>query len=119
MTPEPGYPRHHARRSAQTQRPPSPSRALMLVSDSARESASRRLARAYTAGRIDGGELERRIESAVSARTRADLDALTHDLPRRHGRLVPVWQLPIFPLVLLVHITRTRIRRLRHRRLGH
>lgn len=93
----------------------------MLVSDNARESASRRLARAYTAGRIDGGELERRIESAVSARTRADLDALTHDLPHRHRhrRLVPVWQLPIFPLVLLAHITRTRIRRLRHRRHGH
>ncbi len=118
MTPE-GRPRQRARRSAHAQPPLSPSRALMLVSDNARESASGRLARAYTAGRIDGGELERRIESAVSARTRADLDALTHDLPRRRRRSVPVWQLPIFPLVLLAHITRTRIRRLRHRRLGH
>ena len=54
MTPE-RHPRQCARRSAYAQPPPAPSRTLMLVSDEARESASGRLARAYTAGRIDGG----------------------------------------------------------------
>jgi class 3 adenylate cyclase len=104
-------PTHYVRRSG--------SRALALVSDEARESAARRLARAYAKGRIDGGELEQRMEGAWSARTRADLDAVTHDLPRQRARAVPVWQLPIFPLVLLVRVGRARIKRLRRRRLGH
>jgi adenylate cyclase len=94
------------------------SRALVLVSDEAREGAARRLARAYARGRIDGGELEQRMEGAWSARTRADLDALTNDLPRRRRRAVPVWQLPVFPLILLARVGRARIRRLRRRRLG-
>ena len=94
------------------------SRALVLVSDEARESAARRLARAYAKGRIDGGELEQRLDGTWSARTRADLDAVTRDLPRRRRRGVPVWQLPIFPLVLLVRVARARIKRLRRRRLG-
>jgi YHS domain-containing protein len=92
------------------------SRALVLVSDDARESATQRLARAYAKGRIDCGELEQRIESAWSARTRADLNAVTRDLPRRRRRAVPVWQLPIFPLILLVRVSRARIRRVRRRR---
>ncbi len=92
------------------------SRALVLVSDEARERAARRLARAYAKGRIDASELEQRMEGAWSARTRADLEAVTHDLPRRR-RAVPVWQLPIYPLVLLVRVGRARVRRLRRRRL--
>jgi Domain of unknown function (DUF1707) len=105
------------------------SRAHVLVSDEARESAARRLGRAYAKGRIGSGELERRMEGALAARTRADLDAVTHDLPRRRGRrgqrgqgrrgrAVPLWQLPIFPLILLVRAGRARIRRRRQRRLG-
>jgi adenylate cyclase len=93
-------------------------RALVLVSDEARERAARRLARAYAKGRIDGHELEQRMEGAWSARTRADLDALTHDLPRPRRRAVPLWQLPIYPLISLVRVGRARIRRLRRRRLG-
>ena len=89
------------------------SRALVLVSDEARENTAQRLARAYAKGRIDSGELEQRIESAWSARTRADLKAVTHYLPRRRRRGVPVWQLPIFPLILLVGVSRARIRRFR------
>jgi len=104
-----GAPAHYARRPG--------SRALTLVSDEARERAARRLARAYAKGRIDVGELERRTEAAWSARTRADLEAVTHDLPRRRPRPVPVWQLPIFPLVLLVRAGRARFERRRRRRL--
>ncbi len=93
------------------------SRALTLISDEAREHATRRLARAYAKGRINTSELEQRMEGAWSARTRADLQAVTHDLPRRR-RGVPVWQLPILPLVLLARAGRARIRKLRRRRRG-
>lgn len=92
------------------------SRALTLVSDAARESATRRLARAYAKGRIDAAELEDRTEGAWSARTRADLQAVTHDLPRRRPGAVPAWQVPIFPLILLVRMGRARLRRRRRRR---
>ena len=71
-------PTHYVRRSD--------SRALVLVSDEAREQAARQLARAYAKGRLDGGELEQRMEGAWAARTRADLRAITHDLPRRRRR---------------------------------
>ena len=93
------------------------SRALMLVSDEARERVARRLARAYAKGRIDGSELEQRMEGAWSARTRADLQAVTHDLPRRR-RGVPAWQLPILPLILLARAGRARVRKLRRRHHG-
>jgi len=93
------------------------SRALALVSDDARERAARQLARAYAKGRIDGNELEQRMEGAWSARTRADLQGVTHDLPRRR-RGVPTWQLPIYPLVLLARVARARARKLRRRRAG-
>jgi YHS domain-containing protein len=93
------------------------SRALTLVSDEARERAARRLARAYSKGRIDGSELEQRMEGAWSARTRADLQAVTHDLPRQRRR-VPVWQLPILPVIALARVGRARIRKFRRRRAG-
>ncbi len=35
-----------------------------------------------TVGRLDVGELEERVAAALTARTAADLDALTRDLPR-------------------------------------
>lgn len=91
-------------------------RALALVSDEARERAARRLGRAYARGRIEVAELEERTEGVWAARTRADLQGVTHDLPQRRPRAVPAWQIPIFPLVLLVRVTRARARRLRHRR---
>jgi len=93
------------------------SRALTLVSDEARESVARRLARAYAKGRIDTNELERRMEGAWSARTRADLQAVTHDLPRRR-RGVPAWQVPIYPFVLMTRAGRARYRAFRRRRRG-
>jgi class 3 adenylate cyclase/YHS domain-containing protein len=85
-------------------------RALMLVSDQARDSAARRVARAYAKGRIDADELEVRSEQAWGARTRADLEAATHDLPRRR-RGVPPLLLPFWPAVLLARRIRRRLRR--------
>lgn len=55
-------------------------RATLLVSDDARDRTARRLARAYAKGRIDADDLEERTELVWSARTRADLEAVTHDL---------------------------------------
>jgi Domain of unknown function (DUF1707) len=37
-------------------------------------------------GRLDLEELEQRVEAALSARTRGDLDALLADMPRRPSR---------------------------------
>lgn len=60
-----------------------PRKATRRVSDQARDSAARRLARAYAEGRLEATELDERLDAAWSARTRADLEAVTHDLPRR------------------------------------
>lgn len=60
--------------------------ATKLVSDQARDSAARQLARAYAEGRLEAGELAERSEVVWGARTRADLRAVTHDLPRHRAR---------------------------------
>jgi len=91
----------------------SSSSALVLVSDDARERAARRLGRAYTRGRIEEAELEQRVAAVWSARTRADLHGVTHDLPRRRARPISPWLLPIAPLVLLTRMLRARLRRRR------
>jgi adenylate cyclase len=89
------------------------SRATLLVSDQARERAARDLARAYARGRITAGELEQRVDVVWAARTRADLDAATHDLPRR--RRSSAWLYPVWPFVWLIRRARRRIRRLARR----
>lgn len=90
----------------------------MLVSDQARERAVRNLKRAYLRGRVDGDELEVRTTKALAARTRADLWAITGDIPQRRRRsrwrfVSPVWMWRIAGRLL-----RRGRRRLRHRRLG-
>lgn len=95
--------------------------AVKRVSDQARDSAARHLARAYAEGRLEAAELEERTEVVWSARTRADLDTATHDLPRRRrntgARLGPLW-----PLWFLARRLRARGRRIgaarEQRRLG-
>ncbi len=52
------------------------------VSDADREGVVRRLGRAVGDGRLTVAEFEERAVAAYSARTRADLDVLVHDLPR-------------------------------------
>ena len=69
-----------------------PWRAALLVSDDARERTTRRLARAYTKGRLTQDELDARAEQVWGARTRGDLAAVSYDLPRpRRRRRAPLY----------------------------
>jgi hypothetical protein len=60
-------------------------RADVLASDAEREHSVRALRHHYAAGRLDRDELERRVERAYRAGTRAQLRRLLHDLPRPHS----------------------------------
>jgi len=51
------------------------------AADADREAAVTRLQEAAADGRLDLSELEERLDGVYSAKTRADLDALTADLP--------------------------------------
>jgi Domain of unknown function (DUF1707) len=51
------------------------------ASDQERDAATQRLQEAFAAGRLDDGEFDERMRTALSARTRADLDRLLADLP--------------------------------------
>ena len=53
----------------------------MRVSDAERNAVAERLAQNYGEGRLDQAELDDRLGRAMSAKTRADLDALLADLP--------------------------------------
>jgi hypothetical protein len=53
----------------------------MRPSDHARQRAAEALREHYADGRLDEAELERRVELAYAARTRADLKVLFRDLP--------------------------------------
>jgi hypothetical protein len=53
------------------------------ASDADRERAADHLRQQAGEGRLDTDELEKRLEAAFAARTLADLDGLTADLPRR------------------------------------
>jgi hypothetical protein len=54
----------------------------MRASDAEREKAVERLQHAVGEGRITMAEFEERAQAAYSAKTRAELDVLTADLPR-------------------------------------
>jgi hypothetical protein len=54
---------------------------MMRVSDADRAEVADRLAQHYGVGRLDQAELDDRLGRAMSAKTRADLDGLLHDLP--------------------------------------
>ncbi|MGH3373630.1 MAG: DUF1707 SHOCT-like domain-containing protein [Actinoallomurus sp.] len=53
----------------------------LRASDTEREDVVTLLARALGDGRLTRAEFDERIEAAYAAKTRADLDALTTDLP--------------------------------------
>ncbi|GAB7003660.1 hypothetical protein JCM18899A_11310 [Nocardioides sp. AN3] len=52
------------------------------VGDAERERAAAVLGDHYAAGRLDHSEYAERLDAIWTARTRADLDILFHDLPR-------------------------------------
>src|SRR5215213_6471028 len=53
-------------------------------------------------GRLEPDELEERLEAVFTAKTIADLDALTVDLPRGERHRSPRPSMPFSPLFLLV-----------------
>ena len=59
------------------------------VADTDREVAVRRLQEAAADGRLELSELEERLEAVYSAKTRADLDAMTADLPVVRAPSIP------------------------------
>lgn len=61
------------------------------ASDEERDRCQRALALAFAEGRLEADELERRMGSAAAAVTRADLRALTGDLPLRPVRERTAW----------------------------
>lgn len=68
-------------------RPQHPSR--LRVGDQEREQAAAALGEHYAHGRLSHGEHADRLDAAWSARTRADLDLLFHDLPVTGFRPTP------------------------------
>jgi hypothetical protein len=57
----------------------------LRVGDREREQTAEALRHHAAEGRLDPEELEERMEAAYSARTQADLDRLTYDLPARQA----------------------------------
>src|SRR5690349_3207815 len=66
-----------ARRDEPEQQAP----ALILASNVEREAATRRLQEAFAEHRLTDDEFDQRIRRALTARTTAELDGLTDDLP--------------------------------------
>lgn len=67
----------------------SPARARQRVSPEEREEAAERIRLAAGEGRLTVGELEVRLEAALSAVTYGDLDALVGDLPELRSPAAP------------------------------
>ena len=64
-------------------------RGQMRAADADRDRAVSFLSTAYTEGRLSKDEYDTRLESALSARTYADLDQIVTDLPAARADVVP------------------------------
>ncbi|WP_106402078.1 DUF1707 SHOCT-like domain-containing protein [Actinocorallia populi] len=53
----------------------------LRIGDAERTAVTEALQRHYAEGRLDGAELEERLDRALAARTEADLTEIVHDLP--------------------------------------
>jgi len=107
-------------------------RGQMRAADADRDRAVSFLTTAYTEGRLGKDEYDARLETALSARTYADLDQVVTDLPG--ARIPPVRQvtttnglavaslacglaqfafgpLPTIPAIVLGHVARHQIKR--------
>jgi hypothetical protein len=112
--------------------PAASGRGQMRAADADRDRAVSFLTTAYTEGRLDKDEYDARLESALGARTYADLDRVVTDLPG--ARVPPVRQvvttnglavaslacglaqfvfgpLPTIPAIVLGHVARHQIKR--------
>jgi uncharacterized membrane protein len=104
----------------------------MRASDKDRDAAAGLLQTAYAEGRVTPDEYEVRLHRALSARTYAELDAVTADLPGRYPAVVPAsphtnamaiaslacgvaqplcGMLATIPAIVLGHMARSQIRR--------
>ncbi len=63
------------------ERPAEPARPAMRVSDAERDAVAQVLQAAFAEGRLDDGEFDERMRAALTARTTADLEQITTDLP--------------------------------------
>ena len=86
--------------------PHTPDQPHLRVSDAERERTAETLRAHAGEGRLDADELEERLGRVFAAKTRADLDALTRDLPeaRRAGapRHEDERMPPFIPLAVLL-----------------
>jgi hypothetical protein len=82
----------------------------LRVSDAERDTVVTELSQHFQDGRLDQGEFDQRVGSALQAKTGSDLDALIADLPRPAAATPPViagasrpWPvgLPIVPVLVI------------------
>jgi Domain of unknown function (DUF1707) len=88
--------------------------ASMRASDDERNAVADKLSRHYAEGRLDESEFKTRLDTAMSATTRGDLNGLFHDLPGlpseapppppRHRRVLP-WVFLVAFVALLAGAT--------------
>jgi hypothetical protein len=84
--PQPGQPGQPAQPEPDPGQGPARS-PVIRVSDQDRDAVAQRLQAAFAERRLDDDEFDDRMRAALTARTSADLDALTADLPAAPGRL--------------------------------
>lgn len=78
-------------------------RGKVRASDEERDRCQRALALAFAEGRLEVDELEQRMAGAATAITRADLRALTRDLPMRPARERTAWLRRVNRRMLTAH----------------
>lgn len=57
----------------------------LRIGDAERDSVTTALHDHFAAGRLDRGELDERLDTALAAKTRGDLQTIMSDLPAPHG----------------------------------
>ncbi|MDT0300726.1 DUF1707 domain-containing protein [Streptomonospora wellingtoniae] len=77
---------------------PAPAAPALRIADADREAAAERLREAVAVGRLELAELDERLSAVYAAKTRADLDPLTADLPAEPAAARPGVEAP--PLTL-------------------